>query len=180
MPSPRIVQQNKVPYFITMTTIEWLDIFTSDIYFGVLAKSLNYCIKKKGLVVYGYVFMTNHIHLILDVTDSNYPLESIIRDFKRHTTKFIYKYLKKDHRKYLHWVVLNTFSKKITNQKQIWKSGNWPIEINNDNIFYQKLEYIHNNPVKKGTVRSSNDWVYSSANIYDGEKDNPVNVTLWE
>lgn len=76
------IHNQKGLYFLTLTTVGWIDIFTRAIYRDILVESLNYCIKEKGLVVYGYVIMSNHIHLIAQSESETQSLSDIIRDFK--------------------------------------------------------------------------------------------------
>ncbi len=59
--SYRIGDQNALHY-ITVTNVEWVDIFTKRRYKDIIIESLKYCREQKGLELYGYVIMTNHIH----------------------------------------------------------------------------------------------------------------------
>jgi REP element-mobilizing transposase RayT len=76
-------------YFVTFTTVNWIDVFTRLIYKEIIVDSLNYCIKNKGLMVYAWVIMSNHVHLVIE--SRNAPLEDIMRDLKKHTSKKIIK-----------------------------------------------------------------------------------------
>jgi REP element-mobilizing transposase RayT len=80
--------ENDIPHFITMTVVEWIDLFNRQRYKDVLVDSLNFCIKNKGLIVHAYVIMSNHIHLVVR-TRNNESLSAIIIDFKRYSTKVI-------------------------------------------------------------------------------------------
>ena len=51
-------------YFISFATVNWIDVFTRDIYFSAIIESLYYCRKNKGMEIYGYCIMPSHIHLI--------------------------------------------------------------------------------------------------------------------
>ena len=77
------VIDSTVPTFITITVVDWVDIFVRPVYCNILDASLNYCIKEKGLSVHAYVYMTSHIHLI--VTAFEGELQNVIRDFKKYT-----------------------------------------------------------------------------------------------
>ena len=56
------------------------------------------------------------------------------------------------------------------NDWQLWQQHNKPLEILNNEMFYQKLEYIHTNPVEAGFVEKAENYVYSSArDFYDKE-----------
>jgi REP element-mobilizing transposase RayT len=72
-------------YFLTLQIVGWLDIFTKKIYRDIVIESLKYCQLYKGLYLYSYVIMSNHIHLLAQGTNGN--LSSIIRDFKNYTSK---------------------------------------------------------------------------------------------
>lgn len=163
MPSVRIDSSNENSiHFITITAIAWLDIFTSEKYYKVLISSLKYCQEHKGLLLYEYVFMTNHIHLICAAKEG-YKLSQFISDFKKHTTREVFKLLKEDNRKYLSWVLEHSFQKKNHAAEQLWQANNYPEPIDSEKLFLQKAKYIHLNPVRKGYVEQSEQWKYSSA-----------------
>ena len=163
MPPKRINQENENEvHFLTITIIEWIDIFTKPEYFQIIINSLKYCRKNKGLFLYEYVIMTNHIHLIAKAKEG-YKLSQIISDFKKHTTREILKELEKDNRRYILNLVRNSFSKKKDCQNQIWQRENYPELIMNEKFLNEKINYIYNNPVKKEFVANQKDWKYSSA-----------------
>jgi REP element-mobilizing transposase RayT len=163
-PSVRIHKNdNRNIYFLTLTVVEWINIFTKRDYFEVLKDSLQYCIDNKGLILYEYVFMTNHIHLIASTTKENDGLDSVIRDFKSFTTHEIWKLLEKDNRKYITRLLKNSLKMKKGSDKQIWQRENYPEELITDEFCNTKIQYIYHNPVKKGYVLDPEDWLYSSA-----------------
>lgn len=79
-------------FFVTMTIVNWIDLFTRQIYFDLIIDNLKYCQNNKGLEVYEYVIMTNHIHMIC--LSNKKPLSDILRDFKTFTSKELVKVLK--------------------------------------------------------------------------------------
>jgi REP element-mobilizing transposase RayT len=83
----KIWDQNKA-YFLTLTVVDWIDIFTRKNHKITLINSLRYCLEKKGLVIYGYCLMPSHLHLIVRAEDSD-TLSDILRDFKKFTAKAI-------------------------------------------------------------------------------------------
>lgn len=60
-----IIRDQSAPHFITATVVDWIDVFTRKAYKDCIIDSLEYCIEKKGMVVFGYVIMSNHIHLVV-------------------------------------------------------------------------------------------------------------------
>ena len=166
MPTPRINKDNKNKiHFLTFTTIEWIDIFTKQEYFDLIINTFKHCQKNQGLLLYGFVIMTNHIHCLVSAKE-NYSLEDIVASFKKFTTSQIKELLEKDNRKYLSALIKSSFAKKKNNFFQIWQRENYPEIIESEKFFLQKLNYIHNNPVKKGYVIKPEDWLYSSARNY--------------
>jgi putative transposase len=166
MPTPRIRKEdeNKI-HFLTFTTIEWIDIFTKIEYFDLIISTFRYCQKNQGLLLYGFVIMTNHIHCLISAKE-DCCLEDIVASFKKFTTAQIKILLKKDNRKYISTLIKSSYAKKDGNAFQIWQRENYPEVIESEKFFLQKMSYIHNNPMKKGYVSKPEDWVYSSARNY--------------
>ena len=166
MPTPRINKENKNKiHFLTFTTIEWIDVFTKPEYFDLIMNTFKYCQKNSGLLLYGFVIMTNHIHCLVS-TKENYSLENIVASFKKFTTSQIKELLEKDNRKYILALINSSFAKKKNTSFQIWQRENYPEMIESEKFFLQKLNYIHNNPVVKFYVAKPEDWIYSSAKNY--------------
>ena len=176
MPTPRIRKDNpQAIYFATCTVIGWIDIFTRSPYFDILADSIRYSQKHKGLLLYGYVFMTNHIHLLFSTGDGHRP-EDFLRDFKKWTTKEIARELEQDPRHWVRNLLANTSLKKEQNKNQIWQQGNYPETVETDSFFLEKLNYMHMNPVRKGYVVAHKDWKYSSARNWECGDQSVVSV----
>jgi len=151
-------------HFVTITVIEWIDIITKAEYFNIIIDSLKYCQANKGLKIFEYVIMPNHIHLIIKAKDG-YKLSEIIRDFKRHTTRAILCQLESDNRRYILNLIKNNIKRVKGNKKQIWQRENYPEFITSDEFYLQKANYIRQNPVRKKFVINPEDWLYSSAKI---------------
>ena len=75
-------------YFLTMTTIQWIDFFTRPNLKNVIVDSLNYAVENKGLNIFAWVLMSNHLHLLANTHD-NVKLSDVVRDFKKFTCKKI-------------------------------------------------------------------------------------------
>ena len=164
MPVPRIHSDSRFNlHFITPTVLDWIDIFTSDAYFTILAKSLQYCVEKKGLELFEYVFMTNHIHFIAQAKEDSDGLDAILRDFKRFTNDEVKFQLRKDNRHYIHEAIQASRHKKLKNDFQLWQETNYPEIITTENFLNTKIQYIWYNPVKKGYVLNPENWRWSSA-----------------
>ena len=75
-------------YYLTLTVVGWIDVFTRQNHRDALIESMKYCQKEKGLVVFAYCIMSNHVHLIVN-TNEPYLLKDTIRDLKKFTSKKI-------------------------------------------------------------------------------------------
>ena len=156
MPSPRIPKEhNSATYFLTFTIKNWYYIFDRHNRFEILANSLIYCQKHKQLKIHAYVFMLNHIHLIISSPDAI----GFVRDFKKFTSKEIQKNIIAFEPN-----VLRLFKKTTNDGYEFWQPSNMPKIIENEDFLNQKIEYIHYNPVRKQYVKNPEDWVWSSAN----------------
>ena len=82
-------------YFTTHTVVEWLPIFREKRYFEIIVESLKYCQDKKGLLVFGYVIMLTHFHLIAQ-TKEGVRFQDVMRDMKKFTSKEISSQLQRD------------------------------------------------------------------------------------
>ena len=79
---------NEKAYFLTLTVVGWIDVFTRKNHKLAIIDSLRYCQKEKGLVIFGYCLMSSHLHLLARA-EGNYNLSEILRDFKKFTSKAI-------------------------------------------------------------------------------------------
>ena len=149
----------------------------------MLIDNLKYCIAHKGLLLYGYIIMSNHIHAIIAVKEDTNGLSFFIRDFKSYTSKQLMKWMlsnyKESRRDWMSSIFEHFALKTHKNESfQIWTHYNCPMVITQMDFFNQKLNYIHNNPVKAGIVRKPEDYIYSSASNYAGYKDNLIDVIV--
>jgi REP element-mobilizing transposase RayT len=168
-------QENETcAYFLTMTVIRWIDVFTRPVYKHIMVDALKYCQKQKGLILYGWCLMTNHLHLIAEA-DDDHSLSDFLRDFKKFTSKAIVKEITENPEESRSKWMLSEFefagryNKKIKDYK-FWQDGNASREIDTADKMMQKLEYIHENPVKAEIVENAEEYIYSSAKNYAGEK----------
>lgn len=166
--SLHIKSENEL-HFITFTIVGWIDIFTNKIFKDIVIENLAYCRQEKGLLIYAYVIMSNHLHLIARAKEG-YKLSGIIRDFKKFTSKKLFESLKtsNDPRKiWMKNLFLESGEKNPNNTFiQLWQQHNHPIELYSNKVIDQKMDYIHNNPLKAGIVLNPEDYLYSSARNY--------------
>jgi REP element-mobilizing transposase RayT len=165
--------------FVTLTVVDWIDVFTRKNHKLSIINSLKHCQKNKGLNIYAWCLMPSHLHMIVSAENSN--LSDIIRDFKKFTSKQIVKQITEEPESRREWM-LNRFefagryNKKIKDYK-FWQDGNHPVELITPEFTKQKLQYIHNNPVEEMFVEKPEDYLFSSARNY-AEMESLLDVIL--
>ncbi len=159
-------------YFVTFSTVEWVDTLSRQCYRDIIVKSLNHCINKKGLLVHSWVIMTNHVHMI--ISRSGEPsISDIMRDFKKFTSAKITGEIEinpqESRKRWMLWFFRSAAEKNSRNKNyQFWQQDNHPEELFTNKFMEQKLDYIHMNPVRAGFVEEPHHYLYSSARDYTG------------
>ena len=158
-------------FFVTMTVVGWIDVFTRRDYADVIVDSLNFCIEKKGLKVYSFCLMPSHLHLICSAGEGN--VSPVLRDFKSFTAKQILHLIEMNPQESRKEWLLYLFKIYCTDKKhnsayQFWQKSNHPIDLTTAALLQQKQQYIHQNPVQAGLVTEPQYYTYSSANWEGG------------
>jgi putative transposase len=159
-------------YFVTFTVVEWVDIFTRSRYADIVLNSLKHCIDEKELQLHAYVIMSNHVHLIISRKGKE-TISDIVRDFKKFTTSQIIKSIKEEPESRRNWLlwIFSSAGKRNPNNKnhQLWQQESHPEELITHEFMMQKLNYLHENPVRANIVYKAEDYKHSSAAAYGGE-----------
>lgn len=154
-------------HFVTATVTQWVDVFTRREYKDIVLESIRFCQKNKGLEIYAWVVMSNHLHMICACRDG-FDLSDTLRDFKKFTSTAVINAIKANNqesrRNWMLWL-LNP-----NEEKQFWQPGNHPEEIWSADFFRQKMNYIHQNPVRAGIVEKEEEYIYSSARDFCNRK----------
>ena len=163
-----IRDQNAI-YFLTFTVVEWIDVFTRSNYKIVIADALEYCRKHKGLKLYAFCLMSNHIHLVCQTTEP-FLMTDFIRDFKKHTAKEIIFKIKDEPESRRSWLLEQfryegKYDKRITTYK-FWQEGYHAVQLDRVEMIDQRVEYIHQNPVRALIVECAEDYLFSSSRNY--------------
>jgi REP element-mobilizing transposase RayT len=155
-------------YFLTFQIVDWLDVFTRKVYKDIIIDSFKYSIENKGFDLFAYVIMSNHVHLIAH--SSTGQLSSAIRDIKKFTSKRIINTLLEVNESRKDWL-LNRFKFRASQHTrnevyQVWTHENHAVLLYSNEFIREKIDYIHENPVRAGIVRNPEDYLYSSARNY--------------
>ena len=165
-------------YFLTLKIVSWVDLFTRKEHRDIVIEALQFCQQEKGLNIFAFVIMSNHIHLLAQSENGN--LSGTIRDFKSFTTKKFFEVIKSGRESRADWLemIFKYHAKfKESQYNQIWTNDNHAELIYSEKFIRQKLDYIHSNPVKAGIVERPEDYLYSSARNY-AELDSVIDVHI--
>ncbi|MCO5274487.1 MAG: transposase [Flavobacteriales bacterium] len=154
-------------HFITFAVVGWVDVFTRREYTEFLLQNLAYCRKNKGLRLYEFVIMPNHLHLIAVAANGN--LGEIMRDFKTFTSKELVKRIAANPQESRREWMLRVFREHgAANPQnvhhQFWQQSNRPIILDKPELFEQRRVYLRENPPRAGLVNDESAYMWSSAN----------------
>lgn len=158
-------------FFVTLTVVGWVDVFTRPAYVEELVKNLKHCQDNKGLELYAYVLMRNvarssHLHLIAARAQGD--LTELLGRFKSTTSKKLLRLIAQhEHESRREWLLylFEYFAKPLKQQEkyQFWQKTNHPTGLWSPAVVRQKVEYIHMNPVVAGLVSEPEHYRFSSA-----------------
>ena len=146
--------------FFTATCLDWQSLLQPDEHKQIILDSLRFLVEDKRIWLYGYVIMPNHIHILW----CKQP-EWLNKNVQQHFSKFTAQNLK--------WSLQNNSEnlgsyKSTQNDReyQFWERRPHKAFIYNREVLEEKLDYIHNNPLKAGLCDLPEDYTYSSAAYY--------------
>lgn len=160
-------------YFISFAVVYWIDLFIRKEYKDILIDSWKYCQKEKDLEIYGWCIVSSHVHMI--VGTKGRPLDKIVGEMKSYTSRSLRKAIQEhtgeSRKEWMLWMMQRAGLKNGNNKDwQLWQQHNQPIELLTLEMFYQKLQYTHYNPVEAGFVEHEEDYLNSSARDFHGKK----------
>jgi REP element-mobilizing transposase RayT len=167
-------------HFITATVVQWIDVFSRQMYSDIIVESLKYCQEHKGLKIYAWCIMSNHIHLVCS-TNSPHRLSDVIRDFKKFTSSKIIQAIvtneSESRKNWMLWIFKKAGEQNKRNEiYQFWQQGNHPIACNTNELLSTRILYVHENPVRAGIIRFAGDYLYSSGIDYYYDKKGLIDI----
>lgn len=165
---------NEGIYFVSFATVSWVDVFTRPMYNDIFIESARYCQQNKGLNLHAWCLMSNHVHLVFS-RSGQHSHSDILRDLKKFTSKKIVEAIEKNpsesRKEWMMSIFRNAGQNKSNNKEyQFWQQDNYPVELFSPIVTFQKIDYIHNNPVVAGIVSDADHYLHSSARDYLGIK----------
>ncbi len=148
-------------FFLTIKSIDGLPILINEKYYKIILDSLKFCRENKGLKIYAYTILLNHLHLVIMMAEG-FSLSDTIGDFKKYTAHEILKQLELDKQYNLLDELIITANKTKDREKKVWRRSCWPEIIVSEKFLLQKVNYIDLNAQKHGVVRDIEKYPYTS------------------
>ena len=169
-------------YYLTCSVVEWLPIFVNETTCRIVTDSLTFCHRQKHLRICAYVIMPTHLHLIaFDADFDNERLGRMLADFRKFTGRTLSDHCN-DHFPACFRATLKAQAT-ADRDRRLWQPSRHPVAIQGEVFCQQKLDYLHDNPRRKGLVRFPQHWRFSSAAWYysDGKEaaDVPLTPIAW-
>ena len=155
------------PHFFTATNLNWKKLLAPNKYKDIVIESMRFLVDDKRVIIYGFVIMDNHIHIIWQL-QAGRKRNDVQRDFLKYTAQLIKKDMMKNDPDELKEFLVNAKDRKY----QFWERNPLSVEIWSEKVLLQKLKYIHENPVRAGICKYPDDYKYSSVLLYKFGKDN--------
>jgi len=156
------ISRDSQALFITLNTKNRLPIFRKDEMKNLLCQAIDEARRSAGLLLFAYVIMIDHLHIL---TDQPKPISEVLRVLKGITARRLIDFLKQGN----YQSSLEKLRHEVQNRNykySLWQTEKNVLPIFSEGMFMQKVNYIHNNPVRAGLVEKSTDYRYSSARIW--------------
>ena len=158
-------------YFTTATIKGWKHLLKKDEYKLLITSSLEFLVKEKSVMIFAFVIMPNHIHIVWQMMP-DCDLEKVQQRLLKFTAQQIKFDLVANHP-----LVLAQFKVERKDRKyQFWKERPLSVALFHDKIAEQKINYIHFNPVQEkwNLAKIPSEYRFSSASLYE------TGVTEWD
>jgi REP element-mobilizing transposase RayT len=160
-------------YFLTLNTVDKIDVFVRPAYKQVIADSLNYFISTQGLVVYSWCLMSSHLHLAIRTKEGT-AQAYFERDFKKYTTPAILKTIEMEMDFRRDWMMqrFEDYGRPLRRLEKfhLWQNCSSPLRVGSEQsgLLLERIRHIHENPVRERIVGQPEAYIYSSARDYAG------------
>lgn len=158
--------EDHYPHFMTATVVAWLPVFSQPCFAEIVLNSWRFLQRERDIDILAFVIMENHLHWIA----VGPHLGKRVGEFKSFTATSIIKEMKKRlFDTLLQELEYYKLRHKVDQTHQLWQEGSHPQQIDTGDVMWQKIEYVHNNPLRRGYVDDPVHWRYSSARCYAGQ-----------
>ncbi len=138
-----------------------------------LVESIEQTRVKLDFALWAYVFMPNHVHLLIYPRQKEYSISQILKCIKQPVARKAVAWLKQNNSAGLKQ--LET-SEKVQPYRFWQKGGGYDRNIIQLDTLINSVKYIHRNPVRKELVELPEQWYYSSAAVWKKMRNDPMDI----
>lgn len=176
------IQEDRALYYLTFSVVHWLPIFINEDACTIVTDSLSFCHQEKQLRVNAFVIMPTHIHLLVfDADFDSRRLQQTVTAMRKYTGRQLADYSVRALPAVFEQLM--AIGRRTDRSRQFWQPTRHPEAIWSERFWKSKIDYIHDNPCRKGLVRRSTDWRFSSAAFWlldpPGLSDVPLTDVIW-
>ena len=162
--------------YITIVAKNRLPVFQTDEIKLITCHALDEARKSGNFLIFAYVIMPDHLHLLTDCPDTS---ADVLRRIKGLTARRVIDNLKEQgfqtslaKLRHEEWKRKHSYS--------LWQQEKNVLSIFSEGMLMQKVNYIHLNPVRAEMAERPADYRWSSARIWQRipTDDEPLNVDL--
>jgi len=166
-------------HYLTFSCFKRLPLLTNDRTRGWVAESIGVARKRHDMSVWAYVIMPDHVHLLICPRRETYSIERWLYDCKRPVSCKAKGWLQvHGSAKWLERLSVVRGSRRVF---RFWQAGGgFDRNLLCDRGIPEVVRYIHANPVRRGLAEAPEDWRWSSAGFWRGEKDVPLQMDRYE
>ncbi len=162
-------------FFVTSTVVGFIPVFNNADVNQIFIENLHFYQDRGDFRIIAFVLMPEHFHLIIKVNDK-YTVSQVMANFKRITSRQVTGYFRETGDEATIQLLQAASSREPGSDSKLWKPRFDSFVLTNEKTLIEKIQYIHQNPVKRGLVRNAVEWPYSSARNYAGRSDVLVQV----
>jgi putative transposase len=132
---------------------------------------------KHSFDLWAYIIMPEHAHLILFPTRPNYDISDIFGTIKLSVTRRALPYVKSNAPDFLER--MKDQQPRGDHTYRFWqRGGGYDRNLMSTDEIWEKIHYLHNNPIKRNLCPTAPDWPWSSAADYAGTRTGPLTLNL--
>ncbi len=169
-----LISQDSPVLFITIVTQHRLPVFQTDYMREILCRAIDEARRSGGFLLFAYVIMLDHLHLLTSRPSST---SNLLRVLKGVTARRIIDHLN-PHGYESSLAKLRHQERDRKYRYSLWQTEKNVLPIFSERMFLEKLNYIHQNPVRAGLVEHESEYRWSSVRIWQGRavEDEPLLV----
>jgi putative transposase len=161
-------------HFLTFSCFHRRQFLTGEFARLSLADAIQFARERHDFAVWAYVFMPNHVHMLIYPRRTEYSMSSILRDIKEQPARRVIRHLKAN-TPWLLKLMRSRQGKRIIHR--FWQTGGgFDRNLYSGHLIERAIHYIEWNPVRRGYVATPCDWIWSSARARSGGRNVPLKI----